>query len=229
MLLLFAIGLKLDIRTLVRREIWLTTVVHLAISVAIAVGFLGLLAVVGFGIVSGESFGALALVGFALSFSSTVFVVKVLDDRSDTTSLYGRIAVGVLVMQDVAAVVFLVSFGWLSGLGLSKLYKIVPFLTWLECYGPIIGKAPTPRVQDLVAENRAIKWFILYFFAVWAATAALFFGAPMAFRGAAAVMLVATIGIVVQLVMSRRLVDVKAALRLPDGVRRPRLLYSRVP
>lgn len=106
-LLLFAIGLKLDVRTLLRREIWLTTVVHMAISVAIALGFLGLLAVVGFGFVADESFGALALVGFALSFSSTVFVVKVLDDRSDTTSLYGRIAVGVLVMQDVAAVVFL--------------------------------------------------------------------------------------------------------------------------
>jgi glutathione-regulated potassium-efflux system ancillary protein KefC len=77
------------------------------VSVAIALGFLGLLAVIGFGYVADESFGALALVGFALSFSSTVFVVKVLDDRSDTTSLYGRIAVGVLVMQDVAAVVFL--------------------------------------------------------------------------------------------------------------------------
>jgi predicted Kef-type K+ transport protein len=106
-LLLFAIGLKLDVRTLLRREIWLTTVVHMAVSVAIAFGFLGLLAVVGFGFVAGERLGALALVGFALSFSSTVFVVKVLDDRSDTTSLYGRIAVGVLVMQDVAAVVFL--------------------------------------------------------------------------------------------------------------------------
>lgn len=106
-LLLFAIGLKLDVRTLVRREIWLTTAVHLVVSVAIAVGFLGLLAVAGTGLVAGESFRALALVGFALSFSSTVFVVKVLDDRSDTTSLYGRIAVGVLVMQDVAAVVFL--------------------------------------------------------------------------------------------------------------------------
>lgn len=106
-LLLFAIGLKLDVRTLLRREIWLTTAAHLLISVAVALGFLGLLAVVGFGHVAGESFGALALVGFALSFSSTVFVVKVLDDRSDTTSLYGRIAVGVLVMQDVAAVVFL--------------------------------------------------------------------------------------------------------------------------
>jgi predicted Kef-type K+ transport protein len=106
-LLLFAIGLKLDVRTLLRREIWLTTVAHMVISVAVALGFLGLLAVIGFGHVAGETFGALALVGFALSFSSTVFVVKVLDDRSDTTSLYGRIAVGVLVMQDVAAVVFL--------------------------------------------------------------------------------------------------------------------------
>lgn len=106
-LLLFAIGLKLDVRTLLRREIWLTSVAHMAVSVAIALGFLGLLAVVGFGHVAGESLGALALVGFALSFSSTVFVVKVLDDRSDTTSLYGRIAVGVLVMQDVAAVVFM--------------------------------------------------------------------------------------------------------------------------
>lgn len=106
-LLLFAIGLKLDVRTLLRREIWLTTAVHMVVSVALAVGFLGLLAVLGTGLVANESFRALTLVGFALSFSSTVFVVKVLDDRSDTTSLYGRIAVGVLVMQDVAAVVFL--------------------------------------------------------------------------------------------------------------------------
>ena len=106
-LLLFAIGLKLDARTLLRKEIWLTTTLHLAISVAIAVGFLGLLAVVGITLVADATLGSLALVGLALSFSSTVFVVKVLDDRSDTTALYGRIAVGVLVMQDVAAVVFL--------------------------------------------------------------------------------------------------------------------------
>ncbi len=106
-LLLFAIGLKLDARTLLRKEIWLTTTLHLAVSVAIAVGFLGLLAVAGFTLVSDAPFGSLALVGFALSFSSTVFVVKVLDDRSDTTALYGRIAIGVLVMQDIAAVLFL--------------------------------------------------------------------------------------------------------------------------
>ncbi|MCK9795053.1 cation:proton antiporter [Isoptericola sp. 4D.3] len=106
-LLLFAIGLKLDVRSLLRPEIWLTTVAHLALSIAMAVGFLGLLAVVGLGLLADESLGSLALVGLALSFSSTVFVVKVLEDRSDTTALYGRIAVGVLVVQDVVAVAFL--------------------------------------------------------------------------------------------------------------------------
>ena len=106
-LLLFAIGLKFDARTLLRREIWLTTTVHLVLSTAVGLGFLGLLAVVGPSLLADEPVGALALVGFALSFSSTVFVVKVLEDRSDTTSLYGRIAVGLLVLQDVAAVVFM--------------------------------------------------------------------------------------------------------------------------
>ncbi len=106
-LLLFGIGLKLDVRSLVRREILLTTGVHMVLSAALAVGFLGLLAVAGLVLLAGESFGSLALVGFALSFSSTVFVVKVLDERSDATSLYGRIAVGVLVVQDLAAVAFL--------------------------------------------------------------------------------------------------------------------------
>jgi len=124
------------------------------------------------------------------------------------------------------AVVFLVAFGWLSGLGLAKLYKIVAFLTWLECYGPVLGKTTTPRVQDLVVETRAIKWFYLYFLAAWVGTATLLLDHALAFQVAAAGMLVATAGIVVQLVRTRRLVDVKAELRLPKGTHRPRLLLS---
>jgi len=110
-LLLFAIGLKYELRTLLRREIWLTTSVHLVLSTAVGLSFLGLLAVVGPALVADEPVGALALIGFALSFSSTVFVVKVLEDRSATTALYGRVAVGVLVLQDIAAVVFMALAG----------------------------------------------------------------------------------------------------------------------
>jgi glutathione-regulated potassium-efflux system ancillary protein KefC len=107
-LLLFTIGLKLDVRTLARPEIWLTTVTHLVVSTLVGLGFLALLAVVGTALLGGESIQTLALIAFALSFSSTVFVIKVLEDRSDATSLYGRIAVGILVLQDIAAVAFLV-------------------------------------------------------------------------------------------------------------------------
>lgn len=125
--------------------------------------------------------------------------------------------------HDTGAIVFLVAFGWLSGLGLAKLYKIVPFLTWLECYGPILGKTSTPRVQDLVAESRAAKWFWLYFAAVWLGTIALMIDAAAAFQAAAAVMLAATVAIIAELVRARRLVEVNAADRIPAGAHRPRL------
>jgi hypothetical protein len=124
------------------------------------------------------------------------------------------------------AVVFLAAFGWLSGLGLAKLYKIVAFLTWLECYGPVLGKVATPRVQDLVVEARAIPWFQLYFAAVWCGTVCLVLGLPTIFRLAAAAMIVATAGIALQLVRARRLADVDRQRRLPGGAHRPRLLFS---
>ena len=131
--------------------------------------------------------------------------------------------------EHIGAVVFLIAFGWLSGLGLAQLYKIVAFLTWLECYGPVLGKTPTPRVQDLVIEERAAKWFMLYFLAVWGGAAALLAGFPLGFRFAAAVLLVATAGILAQLVRTRLLADVKSATRFPSGVRRPRLLLTNQP
>lgn len=129
-----------------------------------------------------------------------------------------------ILAQHVASVVFLVAFGWLSGLGLAKLYKIAAFLTWLECYGPVLGKTATPRVQDLAVERRAIKWFLLYFLAVWAATAALFLEMPVGFQTCAGLMLIANLGIIVQLVRIRRLLDVSVTMRLPPGVRVPQLL-----
>jgi hypothetical protein len=127
----------------------------------------------------------------------------------------------------VGALVFLAVFGWLSGLVLAKLYKIVAFLTWLETYGPVMGRAPTPRVQDLVAEGRASKWFVIYYAAVWTGTLMLLIGQPSAFRVAAIAMTAGVIAIVREVIRTRRLADVASLLRLPGGARAPHLLFAR--
>lgn len=106
-LLLFGIGLKLDLRTLARREVWLTATAHLVLSVAFGTLVLWLAAIVGVPMLAGQHVETFALLAFALSFSSTVFVVKVLEERGESHSLYGRVAIGILVIQDIAAVIFL--------------------------------------------------------------------------------------------------------------------------
>ncbi|CAB4910791.1 unannotated protein [freshwater metagenome] len=105
--LLFGVGLKVDLRALVRREVWLTSSVHALVSTGITAGLLGLLAVLGVGLAAEGGLRSWLLIGFALSFSSTVFVVKVLEERGATQTLTGRLAIGVLVVQDLLAVVFL--------------------------------------------------------------------------------------------------------------------------
>jgi hypothetical protein len=96
----------------------------------------------------------------------------------------------------LGALGYLFLFGWLSGLGLSQLYKIVPFLTWLERYGSVLGKAAVPRVQDLMDEHRDRPWFVLYFISVAAGTLFAALGWLLLWRGAALGQLVATLMIV---------------------------------
>lgn len=142
--------------------------------------------------------------------------------------LLALLATGTLE-RHVGALLYLVAFGWLTGLGLSQLYKIVPFLTWLECYGPVMGKKPTPRVQDLVIERRGWMWFALYFLGVMAGTATLLGDQPGLFRAAAAVTLLATLAIVAELVLARRLANLPDDKRLPEGASRPRLFLPTLP
>lgn len=91
---------------------------------------------------------------------------------------------------------YLFIFGWLSGLGLSQLYKIVPFLTWLQRYGHLLGKQDVPRVQDLVDEHRDRPWFWLYFVAVALGFAAGVLGWTLIWRVAIASHLIASLMIV---------------------------------
>ncbi len=106
-LLLFSIGLKLDLRSLVRPQVWGVASLHLVL-VTLAFSTLLMLFTLGaLPLFVGLELRSALLIAFALSFSSTVFVVKMLEDRGEINSLHGRISVGVLIVQDIVAVLFL--------------------------------------------------------------------------------------------------------------------------
>ena len=100
-------------------------------------------------------------------------------------------------------ILVLLLLGWLSLLGLGQLFKIVPFLTWLERYGKELGRGPVPRVQDLVNERRARPWFIAFGFAAVGEALAAATATPVAARIAAAVLLLSTLAITTELIRVR--------------------------
>jgi predicted Kef-type K+ transport protein len=96
LMLLFTIGLKLRLATLLRPEVFVGGLAHLLI---VAAGFA--LALV-FGLTLAP--GTAGLLGVALAFSSTVFAAKTLEENGELKSFHGRAAIGILIFQDLAAV-----------------------------------------------------------------------------------------------------------------------------
>ncbi|MEM7448945.1 MAG: cation:proton antiporter family protein [Myxococcota bacterium] len=135
LLLLFAIGIKLDFRLLTTRYVAGSALVHMALSTLVAVAPLWMLAQVGLALAADLELAEIVTLGFALSFSSTVFAVKVLEGRDDINAFYGEVAVGILIAQDIAAVLFIVfsEGAWPSPLALG-----LPLL-WLT--RPLIAQA----------------------------------------------------------------------------------------
>ena len=80
---------------------------HMALITSLSTVLLMALAALGLPLLDQLEWPTALLIGFALSFSSTVFAVKLLEDRDDAAAWYGRIAIGILIIQDIAAVVFL--------------------------------------------------------------------------------------------------------------------------
>lgn len=96
--LLFAVGLKLDLHH----------VRHIGpVAVATGLGQLTFTIVIGFALVLalGKGWVEALYVAVALTFSSTIIIVKLLSDKRELDSLHGRIAVGFLIVQDLAVVI----------------------------------------------------------------------------------------------------------------------------
>lgn len=106
-LLLFIVGLKLDfhlIKTLGK------------VSLFTGTGQIVFTAGIGYGIalLLGMSHISALYLAVALTFSSTIIIIKLLSDKEEIDSLYGRISIGFLIVQDIAviiAIIVLSSFG----------------------------------------------------------------------------------------------------------------------
>jgi glutathione-regulated potassium-efflux system ancillary protein KefC len=126
-LLLFSIGLKLKLKSLAKPEVWGVATLHMTtITFLIAVMVLTL-SYTSLPLLSGIDMQTALLIGFAMSFSSTVFAVKILDELGAASAVHGRIAIGVLVVQDIAAVVFMaISMGKAPTLFALALVTLIP-------------------------------------------------------------------------------------------------------
>lgn len=107
-LLLFVVGLKLD-PALIRTAGFVAVISGLGqVIITTVVGFLITFA---FGVDMLSAF----YISLALTFSSTVIIVKVLSDRREIDSLHGRIALGILIVQDIVVIVALTLLSGLQG------------------------------------------------------------------------------------------------------------------
>jgi len=104
----------------------------------------------------------------ALAFSSTIIIVKLLSDKNDLDSLYGKISVGFLIVQDFIAIIILVI---LSGLGTASLEFLlltdIAKIALLFCIVIIFSRYVLPHFMDRVAGNTellflsGISWLMI--------------------------------------------------------------------
>lgn len=126
-MLLFTIGLKLRIQSLLRPEVWAVASLHMVTVTLLFSGVILTLSTLGFSMFAGLDLQTSLLIGFALSFSSTVFAIKVLDELGATAARHGNVAIGVLIVQDIAAVLFIVfSTGKIPSIWALGLFLLIP-------------------------------------------------------------------------------------------------------
>ncbi len=106
-LLLFTVGLKININILMKPQVWAVSVLHIGLVLGIFGAIIFALSLMSVPLFLELDPKLSLMIAFALSFSSTVFVAKVLEEKGEMHSLHGRIAIGILVIQDLAAVIFL--------------------------------------------------------------------------------------------------------------------------
>jgi len=159
-IMLFTIGLKLNVRDLSKREVWAGSISHTLIWVGIVTcGVYGIAAVAS-QYIEGLTWQSATLIAFALSFSSTVCVIKVLEESGESKTRHGRLAIGILVMQDVFAVIFLVAAtGKLPSVWALGLLALIPAMPLIN---RIINKSGHGELLPLTGFILALGGYHLF-------------------------------------------------------------------
>ncbi|MBY0226246.1 MAG: cation:proton antiporter [Hyphomicrobium sp.] len=107
--LLFLVGLKLDVKLIKSLG---------AVALSTGLGQVAFTAAIGFLLCLGLGYDLIAslYIAVALTFSSTIIIVKLLSDKHEVDSLHGQIALGFLIVQDIVVVLAMIA---LSAIGLG--------------------------------------------------------------------------------------------------------------
>jgi Kef-type K+ transport system membrane component KefB len=150
-LLLFVVGLKLDVR-LVRKLG--------PVALATGLGQVAFTSIIGFLIVLALGFDIVPAlyIAVALTFSSTIIIVKLLTDKRELDHLHGRIALGFLIVQDICVVLAMIVITATGGdtgdgnLGTEILGVALRGVALLAFVG-LVGRYVAPRLTHVLARN----------------------------------------------------------------------------
>jgi len=93
--LLFTVGLHISLKNILQKEVLGVGLIHLAISSIIFIPV---------SLYFGLALEAAIIVSVTLGFSSTVLAAKGLENRNELSSYYGKLAIGILIVQDLVAI-----------------------------------------------------------------------------------------------------------------------------
>ena len=147
MLLLFLIGLEMNIVEV--KKMGKVALIVAAGQMVITMAFFS-------GIFSwfGLALSTSLFLALAVSFSSTIIVVKLLSEKHDLGSLPGKVAVALLLVQDLAAIVALIVFGGRTGPPAGG--GVAPLLTKviiLVAFTAVISRSVMPRILHRLAKS----------------------------------------------------------------------------
>lgn len=158
-LLLFIIGMGLNVRVV--KEVG-------KVSGIVGIAQITLTTLIGYGVAFalGYTRTESLLLGVALSFSSTIIILKLLGDKKEQGRLYAKITIGILLIQDIAATLTLIFLTANSGEGFSAAnlgwlgLKAIAIVTPLF----LVASHILPRMRRQIASSQE---FLFLFALAW--------------------------------------------------------------